>query len=879
MTDLPELLAPAGSWASLEAAVYAGADAVYLSGKRYGARKYAGNFSDEDLARAIAFAHLHGVRVCVTVNTLLTEYELPGIARYLYFLFESGADAILVQDPGVAVIARTIVPALPLHASTQMTIFSIEGMAWAQERGFSRVVLAREMPLEQVSAILKECAGKKMPGVEVFIHGALCYSVSGQCLLSSVIGGRSGNRGMCAQPCRKPYQLVCGPADNDGRPASPVTLTPDNRYLLSTRDLCTFPYIDRLAKSGIESLKIEGRMRSPGYVAVAVDAYRRALDSVNVKEWIPPDEDMRDLSLAFNRGFTLGYLFSDECMGRERPDPRGVFIGTVISCRTTAGQTEMEIKQEGTVVPTPGEGMVLTLPGSDREEGFIIRYPVKQKGDTLFIRQNIPCRSGMQLWLTGSPKFRKKVELIRAAGIKSGRHQVPVDLKLALQPGAYPVLSGTFAGPDGSDMFVSVKGSVLPVTAETAPLGPEQIAQQLEKSGGTVFGVRSIDISYDGGLFLPVRALNDLRRLFFEEAESAVVSACSPGAAELQDAHARLTAFLSRPGDPVHAEGKRREPPPGPAIYVDSPGSVRAACESGIRTIYYEPAGLFEKTEVLHRKKEPEFRPGSMKACIEDALAICAGTGSALVWKWPHIVTPGFSASAYPLLAGLLAGGLGGVMVETVGFAERIHAYAPAMRVYGGAGLNICNSFSVADAADHFFCLTLSPELSILDIRDLGRQVVCRDLSPRLEVIVQGSLEAMVSRDNLLLAIPEGTRPGPCRQGNFLGLKDETGKIFPFFVDDEGWTHILNSTETCLINHIPSISGAGVNSFSIDARRRGSEYVRTISDIYLQATGLLNRDETTLNAGEEYELLKQRVQQISFGGITAMHLTRGREDS
>jgi Collagenase and related proteases len=514
MTDLPELLAPAGSWESLEAAVYAGADAVYLGGKMYGARRYAGNFSDEELARAIAFAHLHRVRVYVTVNTLLTDHELPELARYLYFLFESGADAILVQDPGVAMTARMVVPALPVHASTQMTIFSIEGMVWAEERGFSRVVLARETPLEQVMAIQKECTGKKLPGIEIFIHGALCYSVSGQCLLSSVIGGRSGNRGMCAQPCRKPYRLVCGPSDRYGRPDSPVTITPGDRYLLSTRDLCTCPFLDNIVHSGIESLKIEGRMRSPEYVAVVVDVYRRALDSVNRNQWTPADDDIRDLALAFNRGFTGGYLFSNDCMGRERPDPRGVFIGTVISCRLNVGQTEIEIKQEGTVVPTPGDGMVLTAPGSDREEGFIVRYPVKRKGNALVIRQNISCRPGMQLWLTGSPKFRKKVESIRAAGKKSGRNQIPVDLKLVLRQGEFPVLSGTFTGPSGNDIVVSVKGSILPVTAETAPLGVEHISQQLEKSGDTVFGVISIDISYDGGLFMPVRALNDLRRLF-----------------------------------------------------------------------------------------------------------------------------------------------------------------------------------------------------------------------------------------------------------------------------------------------------------------------------------------------------------------------------
>ncbi len=204
---LPELLAPAGSPEAFRAAVAAGADAVYLSGKRFGARKFAPNFTDDEIKEAVDYAHRRDVRVYVTINTLIHDRELKGIAEYLIWLYSTGADAVLVQDTGVAALAREIVPSLPLHASTQMTIHSTDGVRWAAEQGFSRVVLARELTLEEITLIGQETAGSGI-GLEVFAHGALCYCYSGQCLLSSVIGGRSGNRGMCAQPCRKPYTMV-----------------------------------------------------------------------------------------------------------------------------------------------------------------------------------------------------------------------------------------------------------------------------------------------------------------------------------------------------------------------------------------------------------------------------------------------------------------------------------------------------------------------------------------------------------------------------------------------------------------------------------------------------------------------------------------------
>ena len=269
--QIPELLAPAGSRETFLAAVAAGADAVYLGGPRFGARHFAANFSEDEIREAVRYARLRGVKVYVTVNTLIQDSEIPDALSYLLSLYRMGVDAILVQDVGLLSLSRELIPDLPLHASTQCTISSREGALWARRAGFSRVVMARETPFSEIEKLLGDPPSER-PGIEIFVHGALCYSYSGQCLLSSVIGGRSGNRGMCAQPCRKPYLLVGGIPDEYGRPAALNEIPSDGCFLLSTRDLCDYPALDGIIGRDLYALKIEGRMRSPLSVRTVVGA-------------------------------------------------------------------------------------------------------------------------------------------------------------------------------------------------------------------------------------------------------------------------------------------------------------------------------------------------------------------------------------------------------------------------------------------------------------------------------------------------------------------------------------------------------------------------------------------------------------------------------
>ena len=293
-----ELLAPAGSLKTLKAVIHAGADAVYLGGSMFGARAYANNFNEEELLEAIRFGHIHGRKIILAVNTLLKEYELGQLHDYLRPYYEAGLDAVIVQDMGVMEFIKTHFPNLPIHTSTQMTITNAEGARLLKEQGVERVVTAREMSLEEIGRIHDEVGVE----LESFIHGALCYCYSGQCLFSSIIGGRSGNRGRCAQPCRLSYEVLQGEKSLTGHHAIPI---------LSLKDMCTLPFLYELADHGVYSFKIEGRMKTPEYAAGVVSIYRKYMDSYLDGSRIPVEKkDIRALLELGNRGgFTNGYYY------------------------------------------------------------------------------------------------------------------------------------------------------------------------------------------------------------------------------------------------------------------------------------------------------------------------------------------------------------------------------------------------------------------------------------------------------------------------------------------------------------------------------------------------------------------------------------------
>ena len=369
-----ELLAPAGSLKTLKAVIHAGADAVYLGGSMFGARAYANNINDEELLEAIRFGHIHGRKIILAVNTLLKEYELGQLYDYLSPYYEAGVDAVIVQDMGVMEFIKTHFPNLPIHTSTQMTITNVEGARLLKEQGVERVVTAREMSLEEIQRIHDEVGVE----LESFIHGALCYCYSGQCLFSSIIGGRSGNRGRCAQPCRLSYEVLQGEKSLTGHHATPI---------LSLKDMCTLPFLYELADHGVYSFKIEGRMKTPEYAAGVVSIYRKYMDSYLDGSRIPVEKkDIRALLELGNRGgFTNGYYYhhndSDMLSGESASHNKseGVLQDNI---RREYVDTELKEKIKGK--------LILNKECPAKIEVQYGKIKVSYQGDMVLVAQNRP---------------------------------------------------------------------------------------------------------------------------------------------------------------------------------------------------------------------------------------------------------------------------------------------------------------------------------------------------------------------------------------------------------------------------------------------------------------------------------------------------------
>ena len=489
--NLIELLAPAGNFDALKAAVNAGANAVYLAGNTFGARAFAKNFDDQSLESAVRFAHLYKVAIHVTVNTIVVDSEIEHLAKYLQYLYEIGIDAILVQDLGAFSIAREIVPKLPIHASTQMTIHNLSGVKFLEKLGFNRVVLSRELTIEEISEICRESKIE----IEIFAHGALCVCYSGQCLMSSLIGGRSGNRGKCAQPCRLPYKLI----DSHGRD---VLENRAGEYLLSPRDLNTLKILPQLIRAGVSSLKIEGRMKRPEYVATVVEVYRRAIDSLS------NSNDEKILAQVFNRGFTTAFLETHNetrspvknYISDKRPNHRGISIGRVsnydrnskivtikLTDKISAGdQIEFWVKIGGRVTATLEK---FDLNGNELSFELPKRVNI---GDRVF-------------------KILDAELMNHAREIVELDNRLPLDLLLRakIDQKISLICNG-----------IEVESDFIVETAQKHPATIDSIRKQLDRLGGTNFELRNLDVDIDSNVMIPASVLNDLRRQLIEKLES-----------------------------------------------------------------------------------------------------------------------------------------------------------------------------------------------------------------------------------------------------------------------------------------------------------------------------------------------------------------------
>ena len=499
----PEILAPAGSVDALRAAIHAGADAVYLGGSRFGARAYADNFDRESMIEAIEYSHLYGVKVYMTVNTLFRNDELAQLTGYLAPYYEAGLDAVIVQDLGALREIHLNFPGLPVHASTQMTITTQAAFSLLKEYGVTRIVPARELSLEELSALKK---GSDVPEVEVFVQGALCYCYSGQCLMSSMLGGRSGNRGRCAQPCRLPY-TVC---DKMGNPQQ------KGLHVLSPKDLCGLEEVPELIRAGVDSFKIEGRMKRAEYVAVCVRAYREVVDAWQEGRDIDPlvIQYRQQMAEVFNRGgFTKGYFYQHhgaDMMSVRTPGHAGVTIGRI----TQIKGYQVDIALDRDVF----QGDLLVLDG-------------KQNGITLTCNVNASAGSVIRLNVPRNRELTTKQEVRRmfhaALMEELGQYvtkesRLPLRGEISLQTGSPAVLTLT----------LEWKGRVYQITqigepvsrADTRPLSADVVEDKIGSMGNTRYYFTSLKLHLAPDAFYSMKALKELRRCAIRALEDEILS-------------------------------------------------------------------------------------------------------------------------------------------------------------------------------------------------------------------------------------------------------------------------------------------------------------------------------------------------------------------
>lgn len=487
-----ELLAPAGSYEAFEAAVQNGANAVYLGGNVFSARAFAANFSNDEIVEAVKYAHLRGVRVYITVNTLFQDVQLEEVMTYITFLYHAQVDALIIQDVGLVKIVKEYFPDFEIHMSTQASIHNLEGVRYFEELGIERVVLSRENTIEEISDI---CQNTNVD-IEVFVHGALCVSYSGQCLMSSYIGKRSGNKGMCAQPCRLAYRLK---KDNQ-------YVDKKELYLLSPRDLCTIENIDQLIDAGVTSFKIEGRMKRPEYVATIVSKYRKVIDQYLEKHTIEKQDDaIIDMKKMFNRGFTKGYLFHDKTfMARQYPGNRGVIVGTTVGYHPGKKRVSIQLQD--------------TLKQNDR---------IVFENTNDFTRTITKLYKQGQLVNSGQEKETVEIELDTKIAANVNVYKVIDSELLAVAKNSYREehckipITISFIGNIGEKARIQISdgihnidvySSALVEQAISSPLTSTRIIQQLQKLGGTVYTSNDIAVDFEQNGTLPIKEINQMRR-------------------------------------------------------------------------------------------------------------------------------------------------------------------------------------------------------------------------------------------------------------------------------------------------------------------------------------------------------------------------------
>ncbi|MCE5221700.1 MAG: DUF3656 domain-containing protein [Clostridium sp.] len=758
-----ELLAPAGSMESLIAAINNGADAIYLGGNKFSARAYASNFDNETMIKAVDYAHSYNVKVYVTINTILKQSELKEALKYAGYLYEIGVDALIIQDVGLISLIRDIYPNFELHASTQMTVHNGEGALYFKEKGLQRIVLSRELSLDEIKYISTDLGIE----TEIFVHGALCVCYSGQCLMSSMIGGRSGNRGRCAQPCRMQYTL------------KGEILGEKKGYLLSPKDTCLIDDVDSIIKSGTASLKVEGRMKKPEYVAGVTRNYRKSIDKVLKNAKFDLNKGRNELAQLFNReGFAKAYLYKNvgkDMMSYNYPKNTGVFIGQV----TNSGEVVLEENV------SLGDGIRFYDDGFTLSKILKNNNEVKEafRGDTVKLFPTGGYKKGYRLYKMSDKKLYDDLN----KDIKPYKRKISLIGEVEFKINVPLVIKTKFNGKE-----YKVYGEHVEVATNT-PMTRERVEESLKKSGEIPYKFEQIVFdTFDDG-FIRIAAINNLRRELFEK-------------------------ILK---DEVSSYRKRR--------IQETTKTKNVKCNEDLGYIY--SCITKDQLKVLRENKNVknialDIFYSRQKNAInkEDLKHLYEQTSKDknIYLKLPNIIKSEFNNIVE--IIDELVPYIKGIITCNVGI---IKLYKDKLFIIGDYKLNIFNKEAAEFYSEDVDIPCISLELNRKEIKEMMKDINCK-----VGVNIYGNTELMVSEYCPIGSTFGGKSSkkecnGACMKDNFK-LIDRMNENFSVLADNNCRSHILNSLATNLIEQIEELKSFNITNFRVDFKDESYEEVNDI---------------------------------------------------
>ena len=770
MIKRPELLAPVGKVESFYAAIENGANAVYVGGKQFSARQFAQNLDMDELKEIVEYGKLRNIKVYITVNTLVKNNEIDDFAFYLNQLSQIGVDAVIVQDFGIAKLVKEYFPNLSIHASTQMSSHSKYDVKFLKDCGYKRVVLARELSLEEV----KEIKNAVNIEIETFVHGALCVSYSGQCLMSSIIGGRSGNRGRCAQPCRLPYILTKDGQDITGN---------DSAYLMSPKDVETLDIIPDLIDAGIDTFKIEGRMKTPEYIASVARTYNKYIGlALANNKYKVAKEDKNELLTVFNRGgFTQGYFTQkpgNSMMAINSPKNIGLLIGEVISYNKAG---HIQIKTNKNLKPGDGIGI---LTKSQNQVGMGISKEV-QAGSVLKATIKGKISVGDKVYLSKDHELTKELTKSYNRNMRKSLIEICLTIKLN-QPIKLDVIHE-------NGVKVNILGDIA-CEAKNSPISPDKLKNQISKFGNTPFEVSNITLDADSNVFVSISAINKLRRQGAELLSSKILSQNS----YIGEGYQRYL-------------GDRPVINPKPINNKKFTASVRTigqleVCLGVASDIYLE----IEKLTIDD---------------IEESIRLCHDKKVKLHIALPHIQREKDYAVYNSIMNYIEKSKVDGYLIRTYGQFERLKESSKEKII--DYTLNVFNNQNISHWELHGANrITLSQELSSDEMQEVsGRS---------LEMIVYGHIPVMTT-EQCVIGRYGGCPPKGQSINSQYKLIDRMGEEYPLITNCKTCRmQILNSKPIMLANHMNNIKKLPVHSLRLMFTIENPEEIKEIVSCYIK---------------------------------------------